>query len=301
MQDASAATFSANSDFARLIDFAAATRANLTGWTFNDAVHPAFASVASPAFAGAGATFFEGDASTATLGSLRNTAGHLDTRVASLAAGVGSTWNVRRTGYRISMSPTFGTSNAGTAAVLTSAGGFNIGSANGMAASARAANAQAYSLGASGTGNFQVPGAGGNNGGVPALGDYEPIFTRVAREVDIFNLLTLPRGAGQTDVQRALLWGTASAFCENERAFLIVDPPSDWTNVDQAAAGIPNLRLGVVTDHAAVYWRASAASTTTRPRAPSPASWRRTRRGVEAGKEGVDVVRLSIDPRIQAA
>jgi uncharacterized protein len=264
LQDASAATFAANSDFARLIDFAAATRANLTGWTFNDAVHPAFASVAPPAFAGAGATFFEGDASTATLGSLRNTAGHLDTLVASLAAGIGSTWNVRRTGYRISMSPTFGTSNAGTAAVLTSAGGFNIGIANGMAASARAANAQAYSLGASGTGNFQVPGAGGNNGGVPALGDYEPIFTRVAREVDIFNLLTLPRGDGQTDAQRALLWGSASAFCENERAFLIVDPPSDWTNVDQAAAGIPNLRLGVVTDHAAVYWpRVRVASTTT--------------------------------------
>ncbi len=260
---ATAGTFASNSDFSRLVLFAEGLRANLTGWTFTDGSGaPAFASVAAPAFVGAGTTFITGDVSTATVGSLRNTLGHLDTLVASLAAGIGPSWIVRRTGYRISMSPTTGTSNAGIAATLTTAGGLNIGVAAGIAAAARAANAQAYSLGTSGTGNFQTPGAIGSNGGVPVLGDYTPIFTRVAREVDLFNLMVLPRGDGQTDADRALLWGTASAFCQTERAFLIVDPPSAWTTVDVAAAGIGNLRVGAVTDHAAVYWpRIRVAST----------------------------------------
>lgn len=257
------ATFPTSSDLSRLIAFAEGVRANLTGWTFNDGSGaPAYASAAAPAFAGAGTTFLTGDVSTATVGSLRNTLAHLDTLAASLAAGIGPAWTVRRTGYRLSLSPTTGTSNAGIAAALTTAGGLNIGAGAGIAAAARAANAQAYSLGTSGTGNFQTPGAAGSNGGVPGLGDYTPIFTRVAREVDIFNLMVLPRGDGQTDAQRALLWGTASAFCQAERAFLIVDPPSDWRTVDQAAAGIGNLRVGAVTDHAAIYWpRLRVAST----------------------------------------
>ena len=257
------ASFAQNSNFARLIDFAEATRANLTGWTFDDGTGTApYNSVAAPAFAGGGATFIEGSASSAGNGSLRNTASHLDTLVASLAAGVGQAWTVRRNGYRITMSPTFGTSNTGIAATLASAGGFDIGSGTGMALASRAANAQAYSLGASGTGAYQAPGAAGNNGGIPALGDYDDVFSTVTSEVDIFNLLALPRGAGQTDDQRQSLWGSASSFCQRERAFLIVDPRSDWATVDNAAAGIVNVRIGAVTDHAGIYWpRVNVAST----------------------------------------
>ena len=259
------ASFAQNSDLARLVAFGEALRANLTGWTFDDGSgSPLFASAAAPAFSGVGATFILGDISTAGVGSLRNAATHLDTLVASLGAGIGPTWRVRRTGYRISLTPTTGTSNAGITATLTSAGGVDIGAvATGIAATARAANAQAYTLGAAGTGIYQAPGAAGNNGGVPTLSDYEAIFSTVEREVDIFNLLTLPRGDGQTDDQRQLLWGSASALCDRERAFLIVDPRSDWDNVDEAFAGVPNLRLGVVTNHAGLYWpRIRIASTT---------------------------------------
>lgn len=248
-------SFTENSDFARLVDFAEETRGNLTGWTFDDGSGTApYTSAAAPAFSGAGTTFAEGDASTAGNGSLRNVAAHLDTIVASLAAGIGQAWSVRRNGYRITMSPNFGTSNTGTAAALSSAGGYDIGGAGGMALPSRAANVQAYALGTSGTGTYQTPGAAGNNGGVPALDDYNAVFSTVASEVDIFNLLTLPRGAGQTDDERQLLWGAASAFCQRERAFLIVDPRSDWTSVDDAAAGVAGLRLGTVTDHAGLYW-----------------------------------------------
>ena len=256
-------TFAQNSDLSRLVTFAEEARANFTIWTFTDGTgNPAIVSVAAPAFSGAGASFLEGDVSGVGVGSLRNTATHLDTIVASLAAGLGQGWTVRRAGYRITLTPNFGTSNTGTTATLTSAGGYDIGGANGMALAARAANAQAYALGASGTGTFQNPGAAGNNGGVPDLTQYNDVFSTVTSEVDIFNLLTLPRGHEQTDPQRALLWGAASAFCQRERAFLIVDPPSEWENVDDANGGIEDMRLGAVTDHAGLYWpRIEVAST----------------------------------------
>lgn len=263
-------TFATSSDLSRLIVFAGATRANLNAWTFNDgAGNPPHNPPAAPAFSGAGTTFLTGDTSAAGIGSLRNTATHLDTLAASLAAGLGSGWTVRRTGYRITLSPDFGTSNTGAGAALTSAGGLDIGAASGIAEAARAANVQAYALGGSGTGTFQTPGAPGNNGGIPGLTNYDAIYSTVARDVDIFNLLVLPRGDGQTDAQRALLWGAASAFCERERAFLLVDPPSDWRNVDQAASGITNLRLGAVTDHAAIYWPRVQAASVTQPIDPS--------------------------------
>lgn len=300
-------TFPQNSDFARLIDFGEAARGNLSGWIFDDGSgNAAYTSLAAPAFSGAGSTFIEGDVSTAGEGSLRNTAAHLDTLVASLAAGIGGAWTVRRVGYRISMSPTFGNSNTGIAAVLTSTGGYDIGeddadavdTIGGMAAvpgtsASIAANAQAYSLGAGGTGQYQTNGTDGNNGVVPELGDYEDIFSTVKREVDLFNLLCLPRGNDQSDAERALLWGTASAFCRDERAFLIVDPPSDWQTVDDAAAGIANMRLGAVTDHAGIYWSRIRVASTTVPIDPAGTmagimSRTDTRRGVWKAPAGLE-------------
>jgi phage tail sheath protein FI len=248
-------SFGNYTDLSRLVAFAQATRSTLNSWSFNDGTGGAvFASPAAPPFSGVGTTFLQGDVSGVGTGSLRNTAAHLDTLAASLSSGIGSSWTVRRTGYRLTLLPNFGTSNTGTAAALSSGGGFNIGTLPNIAAAARSANAQAYAFGGSGTGTFQAPGAPGNNGGVPVLANYEPIFARVERDVDIFNLLCLPRGDGQTDAARAVLWGPASAFCQRERAFLIVDPPADWETVDDASTGIRDVRIGVVTDHAAIYW-----------------------------------------------
>jgi phage tail sheath protein FI len=78
--------------------------------------------------------------------------------------------------------------------------------------------------------------------------------------VDIFNLMVLPRALGQSDPDRRQVWGPASAFCAQRRAFLIVDPPSDnnaWADVNgvtDVATGIGFLRIGITTDHAALYW-----------------------------------------------
>jgi len=57
----------------------------------------------------------------------------------------------------------------------------------------------------------------GDDGGTPELGDYENVFSALESTVDLFNVLILPRGFEQTDDQRQLLWGAASAFCQRRR------------------------------------------------------------------------------------
>lgn len=255
IHDRSAASFPQNSNLTRLAAFGAASAATLTGWSFTEgAGGTTYNSAAAPPFVGGAPNFLSGSISTVGAGTLRNVQLHLDTLAASIASRMGQAWVVRRVGYRITMRPTFGTANTGTAAALSSSGGYDIGAATGMGTNALAANAQAYALGTSGTGNYQTGGTGGNNGGLPGPDDYAAIYATVAREVDIFNLMVLPRGDAQSDDNRQLLWGAASAFCQQKRAFLIVDPRSDWANVDDAAAGVTSLRLGTVTDHAALYW-----------------------------------------------
>ena len=97
----------------------------------------------------------------------------------------------------------------------------------------------------------------GNNGGVPTPSDYSDAYPVVEANVDLFNLMMLPRGDGQTDAQRLLLWGAASAFARDRRALLLVDPQSDnngWPTVDDVAASITAARFGVATTYAAIYW-----------------------------------------------
>ena len=259
LHDHASNTFNDTSNLARLFTFAALARGDLDTWSFDPgtglaAIVPNPPS--APGFSGPGATLFEGNANADGDGSLLNTAQHLDTLVSHIQVGLGADWTVRRTGYRINITPNTGDANTGALATLTSAvaAGYDIGDGAGIADPALAANAQAFALGSSGAGSFQTNGTPGTDGGVPNLDHYNAIFSTVASEVDIFNILVLPRGHEQDDDARASLWGSASAFCQRERAFLIVDPRSDWGNVDEVAGGIVALRTGTVTDHAAIYW-----------------------------------------------
>lgn len=301
--------FGAVSDLARIEAFAAAAPADLADWTFTDgtASSPYTGTIAfavPPALPPA--TFLGGTISADGIGSLRNTAGHLDTLVASLASGIGTSWSVRRHGVRLVLSPNYGDSNAGLSAVLTSSdgagAGLDIGDAAQIAQADRAQNTQAFSLGGSGTTRRQRNGTGGQDGGFPALPDYEDIFALVEKEIDIFNLMLLPRGDGQTDAVRAVLWGPASAFCRKERAFLVVDPPSDngaWSTVQQVGSGIVNMRLGAVTDHSAIYWPRLRVASRTTPIDPSGTvagimARTDTRRGVWKAPAGLEAATLGV-------
>src|SRR5262249_1758526 len=84
--------------------------------------------------------------------------------------------------------------------------------------------------------------------------DYTDAFDIVDRHVDLFNLMILPRAKGQGDPAREAVWGAASTFCLNRRAFLIMDPRSTWSSVNQVDSEIDDLRIGLVSDHAAIYW-----------------------------------------------
>ena len=297
--------FPQNSNLQRLADFAEEDRADLTDWEFDEGIgQPALpaATHAGPSFPGAGTSFLEGDVNGDGIGSLRNTALHLNTLAANLGAGLGTGWTVSRYGQRIAIQPTTGSSNFGINASLTSSNGpapgagVDIGN-NSIATADQAANTAEFSLGNSGTERRQSAGAPGGDGGPPDLESYQDIFTTVEQQVDLFNIMILPRGLDQDDAARTTLWGPASAFCRQERAVLIVDPPSDWNTVDDVDAGIANLRLGAVTDHSAIYWPRILVAATTRPIDPSGTvagimARTDTRRGVWKAPAGLEATTL---------
>jgi hypothetical protein len=170
-------------------------------------------------------------------------------------------WSAAVHGHRLVLTPNFGNANT-TATGFETAPTYDLGAANqGM----DEPNVRYYSLGATGAANdYQITGTDGFDGNIPTSDDYSDAFEVIDREVDLFNLLILPRASGQTDTQREAVWGPASNFCLNRRAFLIVDPRSeggDWANVNEVDSEIEDLRIGLVNDHAAIYWPRLAVTT----------------------------------------
>lgn len=174
-------------------------------------------------------------------------------------------WDVAVHGVRLHLSPKSNSPALGLSAQLTSDAPEIF--ADIFDATENVANVNGYKLGlatkGSGAGDFVGAAEPGNDGDIPQPGDYNDAYQRLARDADIFNIIMLPRcqtpSRRQTDAQRAALWGAASAFARDRRAFLLVDPLSDnnaWADVSQAtgAPGVSTLRAGVVTDHAALYW-----------------------------------------------
>ncbi|MGH9961721.1 MAG: hypothetical protein ACREBC_32100, partial [Pyrinomonadaceae bacterium] len=61
------------------------------------------------------------------------------------------------------------------------------------------AKARYFRLGAGGQGNYQGNGTNGSDGGSPDPSDYEDAYEVIDREIDIFNLLILPKDRDQTE------------------------------------------------------------------------------------------------------
>jgi phage tail sheath protein FI len=268
-------------DLGPLRAFAASHKNQLTGFTLTDAspdsphvVPPGtlgFASAPASETMYVGTRFVPGAADTA-LGAFVNVVENLAALASAIEANTSNRWRAEVQGLRLALTPTFGDSDSDLTARLTTQGGTDIGAAGGMfdaAPALSAYNVAAYSLGQTGgvggAGPYQ-DGAGataGADGNIPQIDQYRTAFTRIERDVDIFNLMILPRADDgtnrQTDADRAQLWGEASAFCARRRAFLLVDPPSDpgptgWATIDDVIAGVDTLRIGVETRSAAAYW-----------------------------------------------
>ena len=201
----------------------------------------------------------------APIGSLTNIRTALGEIAASIAANTGNRWTARRAGLRIIVAPTFGGSDVGMDSRLTTTV-FNIGQnlatrifripANGDGAS----NVRAFSLGRTGAlppaGLKQVnaPADTGSDGTMPQLVDYQAAFATIDVQLDSFNIMVLPRAEGQTNANRRGLWGIASALAAKKRAMLLVDPEDNWATIPAAETGVANLKVGVETRNAAIYW-----------------------------------------------
>jgi len=173
-------------------------------------------------------------------------------------------WSAERQGFRIALTPEFGTDDSDAAATLNSTlGAYDIGDAtNGIFG--RSSNVHRYRLGRyAAIGNYVVGVQPGGDGQVPEGEQYADAYDIIDKDVDIFNLMILPRvlnlgGNGQSDDDRQGLWGEASAFCQKRMAFLFVDPRQDWSDassvLDTANKNIDAVRRGLVKDHSAVFW-----------------------------------------------
>lgn len=97
--------------------------------------------------------------------------------------------------------------------------------------------------------------ANGTEGAVLTAADYDAIYPILEKEIDLFNLMILPRNS--TGVLVGSLWGNASVFCQKKRAFLLMDPPDTWTTVQLATdpgGGVSALRAGLVNAYSAVFF-----------------------------------------------
>jgi phage tail sheath protein FI len=161
-------------------------------------------------------------------------------------------WTAAVHGYRLILQPTFGLNSADYGAYATTVaaigGTYLWGDTTG--------NTRWYELGGflDTRGSFQNGSQAGSNGTSPTLAEYATAYTTASRDIDLFNILVLPRDFTKNEAQRIELWAAASAFAKTERALLLIDPPPSWKVPSDISSGITDLRTGVVTDHTAVYW-----------------------------------------------
>jgi phage tail sheath protein FI len=91
----------------------------------------------------------------------------------------------------------------------------------------------------------------------PAPGDYAAAYSVIDKEVDLFNLLILPKDVDHNAATTASLWGPASRFCQRRRGFLLMDSPISWKSVQDATnptTGVNSLRVGLVKENSAVFY-----------------------------------------------
>ena len=89
--------------------------------------------------------------------------------------------------------------------------------------------------------------------------DFCPVGAEVDRkglyaleQTDIFNILCIPPYLASGDVDRDLVT-KAAEYCEKKRAFLIMDPPSDWKDKESAKTGM-GAWVGTRSKNAALFF-----------------------------------------------
>ncbi|MBV9210298.1 MAG: phage tail sheath family protein [Acidobacteria bacterium] len=157
-------------------------------------------------------------------------------------------------GYHIALRKKSGNINDKMTVATTTSTGFGTGFIS---------NTMQYSLGTVGTSPFQiVPGVAGNDGNAPTMAEYvgDPVAHTgfyALDKVDLFNLMVLPGDREVSEAAYLQIIGPASIYCNNHRAFLILDAPDSWTSGDRPdadATKVNSFRSLVIKDHSAVFY-----------------------------------------------
>lgn len=172
-------------------------------------------------------------------------------RINDAAAGSAGTlkWKAEVWGYRLAILPTdvpdnFVPANFATTPAALSNNRFRT-------------NVALYTVGVGGANKGQQTSglAVASDGAPPILQDYRDAFPIIDKEVDLFNLMVLPPDAA---IPIEKVYGEASTFCQQRRAFLLMDPPTElgktWDDAQKASTGVGALRVGLVKDYSAVFY-----------------------------------------------
>jgi phage tail sheath protein FI len=163
-------------------------------------------------------------------------------------------WKAELWGYRLAILPDSDDENLLLSDVETIA--YDIGTT--ATPSYTTNNVQYYSLGTGGTVGFQEPATSpASDGTSPDSTDYDNAYKIIDKEVELFNLMILPKDEYHIPSDTKNLWGPASNFCQKRRAFLLMDAPASWGTVQEATSpsnGVNTLRVGLVNDHSAIFY-----------------------------------------------
>jgi phage tail sheath protein FI len=162
-------------------------------------------------------------------------------------------WAAELWGYHLAFRKKTGAIN--DKATVTSAGDATFG--NGFIA-----NTRQYVLSTAGTSAFQLPGTAGSDGAAPDVATYmgDPLKHTgffALDNVDLFNLMVIPGDREVNESTYRQVIGPASIYCNDRRAFLLIDAPDSWTNNNLPVAdatAVNTLRALVVKDHSAVFY-----------------------------------------------
>jgi hypothetical protein len=154
-------------------------------------------------------------------------------------------WKADLSGYRLTVLPTKGDENKVVVSLQTGPSNINT---------SFLCNVYQYMLGPMGSTIYQFQGKKGTNGTTPTITEFEKAFEKIDKQVDIFNLLVLPKDS-DPKLLPSQIWGAASVFCKKRRAFLLMDAPG-WKTVQAAMVGIVPLRIGLVKDYSAIFYPA---------------------------------------------
>jgi hypothetical protein len=154
-------------------------------------------------------------------------------------------WSAQVSGTRLTILPTDLVEDNFLSAAFT---------VNGLPVGHFVNNVNVYTLGAGGLSiGRQLAGTTGSDGTAPLAADYDAAYLIIDGEVDLFNLMVLPPVTNPAVAVDAV-YGNASVFCRQRRAFLLMDSPASWSDPQTAAAGVTALRTGLVKDYSAVFY-----------------------------------------------